>query len=125
MIKEKIIHQIWFQDNTFKFDNLNINSIDKNIIKKIQKSEIPKKYKKNAISWATNNKKWKYILWNESMMEIFLYSNQLLLKPRDLQQFVQICDEHLLLTTDVITLTLLQKQLLIKQLRLWSLLINS
>lgn len=74
MIKEKIIHQIWFQDNTFKFDNLNINSIDKNIIKKIQNSGIPKKYKKNAISWVTNNKKWKYILWNESMMEIFLYS---------------------------------------------------
>ena len=74
MIKEKIIHQIWFQDNTFKFDNLNINSIDKNITKKIQKSGIPIKYKKNAISWVTNNKKWKYILWNESMMEIFLYS---------------------------------------------------
>jgi mannosyltransferase OCH1-like enzyme len=74
MIKEKIIHQIWFQDNTFKFNNLNINFIDKNIINKIKKAKIPQKYKKYAISWVSNNKEWKYILWNSSMMDTFLYS---------------------------------------------------
>jgi mannosyltransferase OCH1-like enzyme len=71
MINNKIIHQIWYQDNTFKFDNINDQ---KNLIFKINQSKIPKKYKKNSKSWIINNKEWKYILWNSNMINIFLFS---------------------------------------------------
>ena len=71
MINNKIIHQIWYQDDTFKFNNLNDQ---KNLIDKINKSKIPKKYKKNSKSWILNNKGWKYILWNSAMIDTFLFS---------------------------------------------------
>lgn len=80
MIKEKVIHQIWYQDNTFKLNFLNnkyyknYNSDDiRYIIKKLKNSHVPDRYKNNAMTWITNNKNWKYILWNSSMMEEFLY----------------------------------------------------
>jgi len=78
MIKDKIIHQIWFQDNTFKLNYFNskyyFNKNLKHIIKKIKNAKIPIKYKNNAITWIINNKDWKYILWNSSMIDIFLYT---------------------------------------------------
>jgi len=78
MIKEKIIHQIWFQDTTMKLNYLNskyyFNNDFKYKIKKIKNAKIPIKYKHNAISWITNNKDWNYILWNSNMIDIFLYT---------------------------------------------------
>ena len=79
MIKDKIIHQIWFQDTTFKLNYLNsnyyLNNNSRYIIKKIKNAKIPEKYKNNAITWISNNKDWKYILWNSEMIDIFLYTN--------------------------------------------------
>lgn len=77
MLKNKFIHQIWFQDTTFNFNLINKSY---NYKDKIMNSNIPDKYKKNSLSWINKNKKYKYFLWNEKSIKelLFLYYNNLL-----------------------------------------------
>ena len=65
MLKEKIIHQIYFGNFNLKLSDLKTLTNEKfyNII---QFSKY--KNKSNLLSWVEKNHDWKYILWNKNMI---------------------------------------------------------
>lgn len=78
MIKEKIIHQICFENYNLKLNYIeNLNN--ENFNKIIKQSKF--KNKQSYLSWIDKNKQWRYILWSEFMVEELLekyYKNSFL-----------------------------------------------
>ena len=70
MIKDKIIHQIYFENKNLKLIDIEKENIFENIIEKSNYY-----YKNNLLSWINLNKKYRYILWNKKMI-IELISNK-------------------------------------------------
>lgn len=91
MLKEKIIHQIYFDNFNLKLSDLKTLTNEKfyNII---QFSKY--KNKSNLLSWLEKNHDWKYILWNKNMIiELVkknhknIYSYFINLKDEKMKQF--------------------------------------
>jgi len=65
MLKERIIHQIYFDNFNLKLCDLKTLT-NKNFYNIIQFSKYKKK--SNLMSWLEKNYDWKYILWNKNMI---------------------------------------------------------
>jgi mannosyltransferase OCH1-like enzyme len=66
MIIDRNIHQIWYQSNTY--NTVTNTSLQRHNI------DVPKKYINNSLSWISNNRGWKYILWNNKRIIELLYN---------------------------------------------------
>ena len=78
----KIIHQIWFQDDTASL--LNTKEIKNQTIHErkeiIRKANVPHELKTYQKSWVLKNPSFKYVLWNKQGIETIIKKDEKLFK---------------------------------------------